>query len=165
MSLQSPALLADHHVIDDFRSGVPSLDEWLKRRARANQESGASRTYVVCDDVRVIAYYALASSSIVSREAGGRFRRNMPDPIPVVTLARLAVDRSVQKQGLGLDLVQDANRRVIAAADIIGIRGVIVHAIDENAKAFYLKCGFLPSPTNDMTLMISLADLKNSLRE
>lgn len=163
MTLHPPALLADRHNIEDFRSGVPSLDDWLKRRARANQEGGGSRTYVVCDHDRVIAYYALASGNIASREAGGRFRRNMPDPIPVVTLARLAVDRSFQKRGLGLDLVLDANRRVIAAADIIGIRGMIVHAIDEDAKAFYLKCGFLPSPTNDMTLMISLADLKANL--
>lgn len=165
MTIRPPELLADHHNIDDFCSGVPSLDDWLKRRARSNQSGGASRTYVVCDGDRVVAYYALASSSIVSREASGRFRRNMPDPIPVVTLARLAVDLTFQKRGLGNDLVQDACRKVIAAADIIGLRGMIVHAIDENAKAFYLKCGFLPSPTSDMTLMISLQDLKATLQD
>lgn len=163
MSLHPPALLADHHVLDEFDSGVPVLDDWLKRRARANQEGGASRTYVVAEEARVVAYYALASSNIASRETGGRFRRNMPDPVPVVTLARLAVDRSLQGRGIGFDLVQDAGKRVIAAADIIGIRGLIVHAISEEAKAFYLKCGFVPSPTSDMTLMVSLSDLRASL--
>lgn len=163
VTLHSPALLDDTHVLDVFASGVASLDEWLKRRARANQAGGASRTYVVAEETRVIAYYSLASSNIAIREASGRFRRNMPDPVPVVTLARLAVDREFQNRGLGRDLVQDAAKRVIAAADIIGIRGMIVHAISEEAKVFYLRRGFLQSPTSDMTLMISLTDLRASL--
>lgn len=164
MTISAPAPLADHHRLDDFDSGTPLLDDWLKRRARSNQTTGASRTFVVAaTDNRIVAYYALASGSIANTDTGGRFRRNMPDPIPVVTLARLAVDRSYQKMGLGRDLVQDAAKRVIAAADLVGIRGMIVHAISEDAKAFYLARGFLPSPTNDMTLMISLTDLKASL--
>jgi GNAT superfamily N-acetyltransferase len=163
VSLHAPALLDAHHALDTFDSGAASLDEWLKRRARANQAGGASRVYVVAEDRRVIAYYALASSSIAVREASGRLRRNMPDPIPVITLARLAVDRAFQRCGLGRNLVQDAARRVLAAAGIIGIRGIIVHAIDEQAKAFYLNCGFVPSPTSDMTLMITLTDLRACL--
>ncbi len=164
VTLFAPAPLSDHHVLEDFDSRTPLLDDWLKRRARTNQSNGASRTFVVAtDDHKVVAYYALASSSIANTETSGRFRRNMPDPIPVVTLARLAVDREFQKLGLGRDLVQDAGKRMIAAADLIGIRGMIVHAISEEAKAFYLARGFLPSPTNEMTLMISLADLKASL--
>jgi GNAT superfamily N-acetyltransferase len=159
----APALLDTHHTLDAFDSGVASLDDWLKRRARANQAGGASRTYVVAQDARVVAYYALASGNIAAREASGRLRRNMPDPVPVVTLARLAVDRSFQQRGLGRDLVQDAARRVLAAAGIIGIRGIIVHAISDQAKAFYLNCGFVPSPISDMTLMISLADLRACL--
>lgn len=164
MTISAPAPLAEHHLLDDFDSGTPLLDDWLKRRARSNQTTGASRTFVVeTTDHRVVAYYALASSSIANTDSSGRFRRNMPDPIPVVTLARLAVDRSYQKMGLGRDLVQDAGKRMIAAADLIGIRGMIVHAISEEAKNFYLARGFLPSPTNEMTLMISLVDLKASL--
>lgn len=162
MTLHAPAPLSDHHNLDGFDSGTPSLDDWLRRRARANQAGGASRCFVVADDDRVIAYYALASSSITHREATGSFRRNMPDPIPVVTLARLAVDRDYQKLGLGRDLIQDAARRVLAAADQIGIRGMMVHAISEEAKAYYLKRGFLQSPTSEMTLMVSLAMLRDS---
>ncbi len=116
--LTSSSLLAEHHVLDAFDSGVISQDDWLKRRARANQASGASRTYVVAEDSRVIAYYALASSNIAIREATGRLRRNMPEHILIVTLARLAVDQSFQKHGLGRDLVQDTAKRVMAAADI-----------------------------------------------
>lgn len=163
MKLSAPAPLDDHHIIDEFDSGTDALDDWLRRRSRTNQASGASRTFVVCEGQRVVAYYSLASSSIACAEAVGRFRRNMPDPIPVITLARLAVDSAWQGQGLGRALVRDAGKRVIAAADLVGIRGMIVHAISEDAKAFYLGRGFLPSPTSEMTLMIPLADLKASL--
>lgn len=163
MILSAPAPLSDHHHLDEFSSGVASLDEWLKRRARANQASGASRTFVVTDETRVVGYYALASSSVASNDATGRMRRNMPDPIPVIALGRLAVDRDYQKLGLGRDLLQDAAKRILSAADLVGIRGMVVHAISEKAKAFYLAHGFLPSPTNDMTLMIPLGDLKAAL--
>jgi GNAT superfamily N-acetyltransferase len=128
-----------------------------------NQRTGASRTFVVCAGQRVLAYYVLASSAIAVIEAPGRFRRNMPDPIPVVILGRLAVDRSFQGKGVGRALVRDAGSRVIQAADTIGIRGLIVHALSAEAKAFYEHVGFSPSPLDSMTLMISLADLKASL--
>jgi len=127
--LSPPEPLSDDHQIDDFDSGEPVLDDWLRRRARANQASGASRTYVVCEAKRVVAYYALASGAIAQAAVPGRFRRNMPDPIPVVVLARLAVDRNYQGRGLGRSLFRDAGRRVVHAADTIGIRGVVVHAI------------------------------------
>ncbi|HEY9580316.1 MAG TPA: GNAT family N-acetyltransferase [Rhizorhapis sp.] len=160
MTLIAPVPLDDSHLLDEFTSRAPSLDDWLRRRARANQDSGASRTFVLCDDARIIAYYSLASSSIACAEAVGRFRRNMPHPIPVITLARLAIDQSLRGKGFGRGLVRDAGSRVIAAADIIGVRGMIVHAISEDAKQFYLRCGFLQSPTHEMTVMIPLADLK-----
>lgn len=160
MSFVAPAPLNDGHLLDEFACGTSSLDEWLLRRAMANQNSGASRIFVLCKDCKVVAYYALASSSIACADAAGRFRRNMPDPIPVITLARLAIDRSLQGQGIGRALVRDAALRVIAAADLIGVRGMIVHAISDDAKQFYLRCGFLQSPTSEMTLMIPLADLK-----
>jgi GNAT superfamily N-acetyltransferase len=144
--LSPPELLAEHHDIADFSSGEASLDEWLRRRARANQVSGASRTYVVCEDKRVIAYYALASGVIAVESAPGRFKRNMPDPIPVAVLARLAVDRDWHGKGLGRALFRDAALRVAQAADAIGIRGIVVHAISEEAKKVYVALGFDPSP-------------------
>ena len=159
MALSAPQPLADHHQLGEFACGVPSLDDWLKRRARANQASGASRTFVVCDEERVVGYYALASGAISLASAPGRFRRNMPDPIPVAVLARLAVDQAFHKRGLGRALFQDSAFRVMSAADAIGIRGMIVHAISEEAKAFYLALGFDPSPLDPMTLMVTLADI------
>jgi GNAT superfamily N-acetyltransferase len=181
--LLPPEPLADHHDFGDFRSGEASLDEWLKRRARANQVSGASRTYVVCADPvskdsvskdlvskglvskakRVIAYYALASGVVTVESAPGRFRRNMPNPIPVVVMARLAVDRDWQGRGIGRALFRDAARRVAHAADAIGIRGVVVHAISEEAKNFYLALGFDASPSEPMMLMVTLTDIRAAL--
>jgi len=112
MPLTRPEPLVEIHELNDFFSGVTSLDEWLKRRARANQFSGASRTYVVADGHKVVGYYALASGAIATADSVGRFRRNMPDPIPVVVLGRLAVDRSQQGRGLGRALFHDCALRV-----------------------------------------------------
>jgi GNAT superfamily N-acetyltransferase len=161
--LRAPEPLTDHHKIDTFHSGIASLDEWLKRRAAPNQLSGASRTFVAHDDDQVIAYYALASSAVAAAATRGRFRRNMPDPIPVVILARLAIASTHQGRGLGRALFQDAAKRVIHAADSIGIRGLLVHTISEEAKAFYLKLGLEVSPLEPMTLMATLPDLRAAL--
>lgn len=163
MPLSRPVPLADLHELNDFFSGVPSLDDWLKRRARANQLSGASRTFVVAENHNVVGYYALASGAIAAPSSVGRFRRNMPDPIPVVVLGRLAIDRSQQGRGLGRALFRDCALRVAHAADTIGIRGIVVHAISDQAKAFYLALGFDPSPTESMTLMVTLADIRHLL--
>lgn len=161
--LTAPAPLTAHHSLDRFESGVATLDRWLKTRALANQASGASRTYVVCDDEVVAGYYALASHAVAAISATGRVRRNMPDPVPVVVLGRLAVARSYQSRGFGRALFQDAARRVMHAADVIGIRALLVHAISEEAKAFYLRLGLEPSPLEPMTMMVTLADLRVSL--
>jgi predicted N-acetyltransferase YhbS len=163
MTVTAPEPLTAHHDVQSFMSGVESLDRWLKQRAIKNQTTGASRIFVACDDRRVLAYYALASSAVTVGAASGRFRRNMPDPIPVVVLGRLAVDHSSQGHGVGRALVRDAGLRVIQAADIIGIRGMIVHALSAEAKAFYERVGFELSPLDPMMLMVTLADLKASL--
>jgi len=161
--IQSPEPLTVEHVLGGFDCGVASLDDWLQRRALQNQASGASRTFVVCDAGQVVAYYALAASAVAPDAAPGRFRRNMPDPIPVVVLARLAITRDHQGRGLGRALFQDAANRVIHAADAIGIRGLLVHAISEEARAFYVRLGLDPSPLETMTLMTTMADLKATL--
>ena len=161
--LTSPSPLGAHHKLESFDCGTPSLNDWLKRRAVQNQASGATRTFVCCEDDQVVAYYALASSAVTVSAAPGRFRRNMPDPIPVVVLGRLAIATSHQRRGLGRALFQDAGRRVIHAAEAIGIRGLLVHALSEEAKAFYLQLGLDSSPLNPMTLMVTIADLRATL--
>jgi GNAT superfamily N-acetyltransferase len=162
--LQAPEPLTADHALGGFDSGVLSLDDWLRHRALQNQASGASRTFVVCDANKVVAYYALAASAVAPGAAPGRFRRNMPDPIPVVVLARLAIAGDHQGHGLGRALFQDAANRVIHAAATIGIRGLLVHAISEEAKAFYIRLGLDPSPLDPMTLMTTVANSKATLR-
>lgn len=163
MTLSAPRPIEERDEIALFDSGVPILDDWLKRRALANQAGGASRTYVVCDDRRVVAYYALASGAVELANATSRVRRNMPDPVPIVVIGRLAIDQSWQGRGLGRAIVKDAFYRVSHAAEIIGIRGIIVHAISPEAKAFYLAAGFEPARLQPMTLMVTLADIRTLL--
>lgn len=163
ISLAAPEPLAAHHDTTAFACGIESLDHWLTQRALKNQATGASRTFVVCEGRRVVAYYALASSAVTVETATGRLRRNMPDPIPVVVLGRLAIDHALQGKGLGRALVRDACLRVMAAADAIGIRGMIVHALSESARAFYEQVGFEASPLDPMTLMATLPDIRAAL--
>ena len=163
MRLAAPEPLAARHDTESFHSGEETLDAWLQRRALKNQASGASRTFVVCEGVRVVAYYALASSSLIVDAAPGRFKRNMPNPIPVVVLGRLAVDASWQGRGIGRALLQDAAHRVLGAADIIGVRGLLVHALTLEAKAFYEHLGFDASPRDPMLLMVTLAELRGAM--
>jgi GNAT superfamily N-acetyltransferase len=155
----APALLTQEHLLHDFSCGVASLDDWLKRRAWANQTSGASRTYVVAKGLTVVGYYSLASGALALRSAPSPIRRNMPDPIPLAILGRFAVDRKYQGRGLGVALLQDAVIRTAQASRIIGIRGLLVHALSTSAKTFYEDHGFVASPTHPMTLLLSLKGL------
>jgi GNAT superfamily N-acetyltransferase len=159
----APETLRAHHDLASFDSGSPVLDDWLRRRALRNQESGASRTYVVCAGERVVGYYALAVGAVAQAEATGRTRRNMPDPVPVMVLGRLAIDVVFQNRGLGRGLLRDAILRTRQAADIAGIRAILVHAISEDARRFYQRCGFQPSPVDPMTLMITLPEAERAL--
>ena len=163
MNFTPPEPLTECHDLADFDCGTAALDDWLKRRALKNQLSDATRTFVICMNGRVVGYYALASGSISTQSVDGSFRRNMPDPIPVVILARLAIDRACQGKGLGRAIFRDAALRVMQAADTIGIRGIIVHAISLPAKDFYLALGFDVSPLEPMTLTIALKDLRASI--
>lgn len=161
--IRPPEPLTAGHDFSSFRSGEPSLDDWLKRRALTNQKNGASRTYAATSGNRVIGYYALAAGAVLSVQAPGKVKRNMPDPIPAMILGRLAVDQAWQGQGLGADLLRDAILRTLQAADIAGIRILLVHALHEKAAAFYSNAGFLPSPMHPMTLMLLLDDARLAL--
>ena len=163
MAVGAPEHLTAEHDLSAFDSGVPELDTWLQRRAVHNEASGASRTYVVCVGSRVVGYYALATGAVAQRQATGRIRRNMPEPIPVMVLGRLAVDRQYQAGGLGSALLKDALLRTVNVASMVGIRAVLLHAISEEAKRFYEHAGFSVSPVDPMTMMISLADVEKSL--
>ncbi len=163
MTLSAPEPLNATHQVATFDCGTPDLSDWLKRRALANNREGASRTYVVADGQTVVGYYALAAGGVNVLAAPGHFRRNMPNPIPVALLGRLAVDQSQQGKGLGRALFRDGAKRIINAADTLGIRGLVVHAVSDEARAFYLALGLDPSPLEPMTLMVTLADLRASL--
>lgn len=163
--VSAPEHLTAEHDVSAFDSGVPELDNWLKRRALQNEASGASRTYVVIADGRAVGYYALATGAIAQQEATGKVRRNMPEPIPVMVLGRLAVDRGHQGQGLGSALLKDALLRTLNAASIAGIRAVLLHAISDDARRFYENAGFSTSPVDAMTMMITLADVEKAIRD
>ena len=163
--LSAPEHLTAAHDVSAFDCGVADLDESLKKRALANEETGASRTYVVCAGGRVVGYYALASGGVAQVQAPGRVRRNMPNPLPVMIVGRLAVDRTWQGRSVGRSLLRDAVMRTVQAAKIGGIRAILVHAISEDAKRFYERYGFQSSPIDPMTLMITVAGAKKALSE
>jgi GNAT superfamily N-acetyltransferase len=156
--LSAPAKLSAKHDLSDFDSGEPVLDDWLRRRAAQNEASGASRTYIVCAGKKVAGYYSLSVGAIAHAASPGRIRRNMPDPVPVMILGRLAVDQTFQGQGIGTGLLRDAVLRTLQAAEVAGIRAILVHAISERAKRFYEGYGFVASPIDPLTVMITLTE-------
>ncbi len=164
-TIQAPQPIKTEHCLEDFNCGNSELNDWLRERAFKNEDCGASRTYVVTVGNKVIAYYCLANGSVFHSIATGKVRRNMPDPIPVMVIGRLAVDQNWQGRGIGYGLVRDAVLRTLNAAEIAGIRAILVHALNEKAKQFYEKCGFVASPTAPMMLMITITDIKAALSE
>ena len=155
--VQAPILLGTDHEIGAFDCGEPVMDNWLKRRALANQASGASRTFVVADEAQIVrGYYALAAGAVDHATVGSAIRRNMPDPVPVMVLGRLAVDRSFHGKGLGTDLLQDAILRTERLAQEVGIRALVVHALNDPASAFYRHHGFSESAIDPLVLMIRI---------
>ncbi len=164
--LTRPAPLSGTERLDDFDSGEPVLDDWLRRHAAKNEASGASRTFVVCDARRRVAgYYALATGAVTRAEAPGAVRRNMPEPIPVLVLGRLAVDRRWQGKGVGRGLLRDATLRTLLVAQHAGVRALLIHAISPEARRFYRYHGFHPSPIDPMTLMLTTAEMAAVLRK
>jgi GNAT superfamily N-acetyltransferase len=161
--ISPPEKLSANHDLQQFICGEPTLDDWLRKRALQNEQSGASRTYVVCVGKRVVGYYALAVGAVWHVDAPGRIRRNMPDPVPVMVIARLAVDQMFQGRAVGPALLRDAVLRTLQAAEIAGIRAILVHAISERARRFYEKWGFIASPVEAMTLMITVEEARRAL--
>ena len=162
-TIGAPEALNAEHDLSAFDSGEPALDDWLRKRALANERSGASRTYVIAVGDRVVGFYCLATGSVAKQAATGHIRRNMPEPIPVMVIGRLAIDRDFQGRGLGKALLRDAALRTLQAAAIAGMRAILLHAISEHAKLFYVHCGFSESPLDPMTMMISIADAERIL--
>lgn len=157
LRLLAPQPLTARHRIDEFDCGEPSLNDWLEHRALPNQLAGATRTFVAeAPENRVAGYYALAAGAVSRNAATSRVRRNMPDPVPVLVLERLAVDRPWLGRQLGGALLQDAVKRTLSVSLDTGVRALLVHALGENAKLFYLHYGFRESPMHPLTLMLPL---------
>lgn len=163
--LSAPQPLAKHHQLDTFTSAEQSLDDWLKRRALANQHSDSSRTFVVAEGMAVVGYYCLAAGAIGRDDAPKTLQRNRPDPLPVMVLGRLAIDHNHQQKGIGTALLQDAMMRTLHAAEHAGFTALLVHAISEEARRFYLSRGFLPSPIQPMTLLLPLTTIRKGVAE
>ncbi len=158
--ITSPVLLNNGHDTVLFDCGNDTLNDWLIKQALKNQDNGASRSFVLCQDNQVIGYYALASGSIERLVAPKSIARNMPEPIPVTILGRLAIDIQYQGQQWGEALLKDAMLRTLSVAQNVGIRALLVHAISEEAKRFYLSYGFQESTSKPMTLLLSMKHLK-----
>ena len=155
-----PEPLCGEHELSAFSCGEKILDQWLRQRAGHNESSGASRTYVVCEGKTVLAYYSLSAGSIAHKFAPGGIRRNMPEPIPVMVQGRLAVDRRYAGKRIGIALVHDALLRTLRIAEEVGIRALLVHAINERAAKFYVRLGFIQSPFDPLVLFLGLKELQ-----
>jgi len=164
VSYLPPVLLSEDHVCDGFDCGNIVLNEWLRRYALPNQKANAARTFVVCQGSRVVGYYSLAVGAVVYAGVSDRVRKGLArHPIPVMVLARLAVDIHHQEKRIGRSLLRDACLRTVQAADIAGIRALFVHAKDERARAFYERFGFEPSPIHPLQLMLLIKDIKKTV--
>lgn len=159
-ALSAPSPLSAEHRLDEFIcKEEPTLEAWLKERARKNESSEASRTYVVSARGAVVGYYCLSAGAVSHEGAASNIRRNMPDPIPVIVLGRLAVHSDWTGHGIGPGLLKDAVLRSISVAETLGVRAMLCHALSPRAKAFYIKYGFIESPLDPMTLMLNISKL------
>ncbi|MCW2282655.1 GNAT superfamily N-acetyltransferase [Rhodoblastus acidophilus] len=162
-SLSAPVPLTAEHDLSGFDCGEPALNDWLRERALKN-ESRFSRTYVVCDGRKVVAYFCISAGAVARAAAPGKLRRNAPDAIPVSVIGRLAVSRDHAGRGLGSDLLSDALRRIALASQSIGIGAVMVHAKDDKAKRFYLRCAeFIEYPEDSRTLFLPIETIVAAL--
>ena len=158
--------LRSDHRIEGFDCGREELNRYLLRYAWVNQQAGAAQTYLGLAEESVIGYHTLAVGQITHEEAPQRLTKGLArHPVPIMLLARLAVDQQWQGQGVGKALLKDAMQRTLRAADIAGIRAFAVHAKDEDARNFYLKFDFIPSPTDSMHLFVLLKDVRRIISD
>lgn len=165
LAMRAPEPLSSEHDVNSFDCGDTSLNSWLKTRALKNENSGGSRTYVICIENKVIGYYALALGSIEHDRAPSQVKRNMPAPIPVMILGRLGIDKRCQERRLGFFLLQDAILRIYQASKIVGVKAILVHALSERARDFYLQHGFKSSPIDEMLLFLPLNEVETILNK
>jgi GNAT superfamily N-acetyltransferase len=165
LDLTPPSPITTDHQLSNFDSGELALNDWLKKRALKNQASGASRCFVVCSGAEVIGYYSLSAGAISQEAAPKAMRRNMPDPLPILLLGRLAVDKRYHNQGIGQALLRDALLRAVNVAGEAGVFAMLVHALTDSAKQFYLSRGFIESPLQPMTLFMTIATIHSILAE
>ncbi len=165
VDLSPPTPIGPEHDLSNFESGEPALDEWLKKRALKNDNSGASRCFVLCAGNSVVGYYSLSAGAISHEAAPKAMRRNMPDPLPLLLLGRLAIDKRYHNRGLGSALLRDAMMRAVAVASGTGVFAILVHALSPEAKQFYLSRGFVESPLQPMTLIMTLQTVRSILTE
>jgi len=167
MSLSRPRSIQADDNCANFDCGESALDEWVRSRALTNEKTGASRTFVSVDSGSgvVAGYYCLSASSLARSDATSNLRRNMPDPIPVILIGRLAVDRGFQGRGLGVSLLQDAILKGVDASRIVGARAIVVYAISESAEKFYAKFGFTRVPGSERVMYITMADAEATITD
>lgn len=159
--LSPPEPIAEHHQLADFVCEEATLERWLKQRALSNERRGASRTFVVCNQAQVVGYYCLSAGSVLHESVPGSLKRNMPEPIPVILVGRLAVHAGWKGSGIGRGLLKDAVLRAVNVSNEIGARALLCHAISQSAKNFYEHFGFVESPIDAMTMMLDLASLRD----
>lgn len=163
-SLLGPEPLSQGHDLAGFDFGVESLNQYLTGRAYSDQQAGKSRTYVITRQDQVVGYFSVAAASVEPSDATDRAAKGKgAQPIPAVLIGRLAVDRTVQRQGVGEALLIEALRRSAVAAETIGARVVLVDALDDNARGFYAKFGFEASSTSLLHLMMLMKDIRKTL--
>lgn len=159
MKFEAPRPISHNDDLASFCCGEAELDHWLKTRALKN-EGKATRTYALCIDDKLAGFYSLAVGSISRELVSGSIRRNMPEPIPVMLIARLAVDKKFHGRGIGMGLLRDALLRTVHVASIAGIRAVMVNALNDNAAGFYSHFGFKEAPNNRLLLLLPLAEIE-----
>lgn len=164
MTWTGPVHLDQSHTVEGFDCGDNVLNQWLGSRALSNQHGGSSRTWVVTDEAgQVVAFYASSTATVLHRDAAGRHRRNQPDPLPALLLGRLAVDLKHVHRGLGQALVKHFLLKALEVAELVGVRMLLVHAATPDATSFYAQHGFEPSPVDELTMMMLVKDLQNSV--
>lgn len=165
LDLSPPSLITFDHDVTKFDCGEPSLDQWLKTRAIKNNLVGASRCFVICNKKEVVGYYCLSAGAISRDAAPKSMRRNMPDPLPVLVLGRLAIDKKYHNKGIGSALLRDAMIRSVNIAEDAGIFAILIHSLSEQAKQFYISRGFVESPLQSMTLFMTMETIRIIMSE